>query len=107
MWDNCLIITTYENLTVLNIELNILMNINYGVILSMVSLPDFDLNKRQNINDLKYINRATKAVYELGSVFKTFTFAAGLNESIIDINTNFKNLIKSSLFIFITTPLKS
>ena len=70
----------------------ILMNINNGEILSMVSLPDFDLNKRQNINDLKYINRATKAVYELGSVFKTFTFAAGLNESIIDINTNFKNL---------------
>ena len=33
----------------------------------MVSLPDFDLNKREKINDVNYINRATKGVYELGS----------------------------------------
>ena len=54
---------------------SILMNVNTGAIISMVSLPDFDLNKRERINDLNYINRATKGVYELGSVFKTFTFA--------------------------------
>ena len=60
----------------------------------MISLPDFDLNKRERINDVKYINRATKAVYELGSVFKTFTFAAGLNEKIIERDTPFKNLEK-------------
>ena len=70
------------------------MDINNGHILSMVSLPDFDLNKREKIKDIKYINRATKAVYELGSVFKTFTFAAGLNENIIDIKTEFNNLEK-------------
>ncbi len=70
----------------------ILMNIDNGEILSMISLPDYDLNKRQNINDPKFINRASKAVYELGSVFKTFTFAAGLNESIIEPDTKFKNL---------------
>ena len=70
----------------------ILMNINNGEILSMVSLPDYDLNKRERIMDENYINRATKAVYEMGSVFKTFTFAAGLNEGIIEINTKFENL---------------
>ena len=59
---------------------SILMNVNTGEILSMISLPDFDLNKREEIKDVNYINRATKGVYELGSVFKTFTFAAGLNE---------------------------
>ena len=57
----------------------ILMDINNGNILSMISLPDFDLNKREKINDIKYINRATKGVYEFGSVFKTFTLAAGFN----------------------------
>ena len=50
----------------------ILMNVNNGEIISMVSLPDFNLNKRQSITDVNYINRATKGVYELGSVFKTF-----------------------------------
>ena len=73
---------------------SILMNVQNGEILSMVSLPDFDLNKRENIKDLKYINRATKAVYELGSVFKTFTFTAGLNEGVIKPDTQFLNLKK-------------
>ena len=58
----------------------ILMNVNNGEILSMVSLPDFDPNKRENITDVNFINRVTKGAYELGSVFKTFTFAAGLKK---------------------------
>ena len=72
----------------------ILMNINNGEILSMVSLPDYDLNKRKNISDKKFINRSTKGVYELGSVFKTFTFAAGLQQNVIDKDTLFENLPK-------------
>ena len=47
----------------------ILMDINNGNILSLVSLPDFNLNKRKKISDSKFINRATKGVYEFGSVF--------------------------------------
>ncbi len=72
----------------------ILMDINDGNILSMVSLPDFDLNKREKINDVKYINRATKGVYEFGSVFKTFTLAAGLQYSVVQPETEFKDLKK-------------
>ncbi len=72
----------------------ILMDINDGSILSMVSLPDFDLNKREKINDVKYINRATKGVYEFGSVFKTFTLAAGIQYSVVEPETEFKNLEK-------------
>ena len=72
----------------------ILMDINDGNILSMVSLPDFDLNKREKINDVKYINRATKGVYEFGSVFKTFTLAAGLQYSVVEPDTEFKDLKK-------------
>ena len=73
----------------------LLMNINSGEILSLVSLPDFNINKREKITDIKFINRITKGVYELGSIFKTFTIAGALNERIIDINTKFKNLPKS------------
>ncbi len=73
----------------------ILMNVNNGAILSLVSLPDFDPNKRKEISDLNFINRVTKGVYEYGSVFKTFTVAAGLNEQIIEPDTKFLNLPKS------------
>ena len=73
----------------------ILMNVNNGDILSMVSLPDFNLNERKEIKEVKYINRVTKGVYELGSVFKTFTIASGLNEEVIEPETEFIDLPKS------------
>ncbi len=72
----------------------ILINVHTGNILSLVSLPDFNLNNRKKIDDLKYINRATKGVYEFGSVFKTFTIAAGINYGLIKPETEFKNLKK-------------
>ncbi len=72
----------------------ILMDINNGNILSMVSLPDFNLNKREKIKDVKFINRATKGVYEFGSVFKTFALAAGLNYKIVETDTRFTDLEK-------------
>ena len=72
----------------------ILMNINNGEILSLVSVPDFDLNSRKDIKDINYINRATKGVYELGSVFKSFTIAAGLNYGLVSAKDMFFNLEK-------------
>ena len=70
----------------------LLMNANTGEILSLVSLPDFDLNHRTLINEDMYTNKITLGVYELGSVFKTFTLAAALENKIIKSNTVFKNL---------------
>jgi len=73
----------------------ILMDVNNGEILSLVSLPDFDPNKRKKISDVNFINRATKGVYEFGSVFKTFTLAAAFDENIIEPKTEFIDLPKS------------
>jgi cell division protein FtsI (penicillin-binding protein 3) len=73
----------------------ILMDVNNGNILSLVSLPDFNPNERQNITDVNYINRVTKGTYELGSVFKVFTFANALNEKLIKPETEFLDLPKS------------
>ncbi len=73
----------------------ILMDVNNGEVISMVSTPDFNINKRENLEDKKFINRATKAVYEFGSVFKTFTLASGLNYGEIELNTEFKELPKT------------
>ena len=71
------------------------MNVNNGEILSLVSLPDFNPNHRKNITDVNYINRATKGIYEFGSVFKTFTLAAAFNDEIIEPKTEFVDLPKS------------
>ena len=73
----------------------ILMNVENGEILSLVSLPDYDLNKRKLINQDIYANKITLGVYELGSVFKTFVLAAGLENKKIKANTLFKNLEQS------------
>ena len=74
---------------------SILMNVNNGNILSIVSLPDFNPNERQNITDVNFINRITKGTYELGSVFKPFTFASALNDGLIEPETEFLDLPKS------------
>jgi len=70
----------------------LLMDINNGEVLSMVSLPDYNLNIRQNISDVKYMNQITKGVFELGSVFKTFTVALALEESVLSPDTIINNI---------------
>ena len=63
------------------------MNVENGEILSLVSLPNFDINMRNNLKDKKYINKITKGVYELGSIFKTFTIALALENNLVSPNT--------------------
>jgi len=70
----------------------LLMDVEDGEILSLISLPDYDVNKRVLIEDLTYTNKITLGVYELGSVFKTFTIAAGLENKVIEPDTVIKNL---------------
>jgi len=70
----------------------ILMEVETGEVLSLVSLPDYDLNQRAKIEDKIYSNKITLDVYELGSVFKTFTIAAGLENKVIEKNTILTNL---------------
>ena len=70
----------------------LLMDVNNGEVLSLVSLPDYNVNIRNNISDLKYMNQITKGVYELGSVFKTFTLALALEENILSPDTIIKNI---------------
>jgi len=70
----------------------LLMDVNSGEVLSLVSLPDYNLNIRENISDIKYMNQITKGVFELGSVFKTFTVALALEEKILSPETIIKNI---------------
>ena len=83
----------------------LLMDVNNGDILSLVSLPNFDINQRSTIKDKKYINKITKGVYELGSIFKTFTVALALEHNLVEVKTLVKDIpkkIKCSITILRT-----
>ena len=80
---------------------SILMDVENGEVLSLISLPDYDLNKRQNIKDKNFTNKITKGVFELGSIFKTFTIALALEKNLFSPETIVKNIpdeIKCSKF---------
>lgn len=53
----------------------IVMNIKNGEVLAMISLPDFDPNRVATASPESRLNRASSAVYELGSTFKPITMA--------------------------------
>ena len=70
----------------------VLMNVKNGEVLSLVSLPDYNVNIRQDITDVRFMNQITKGVFELGSVFKTFTLALALEENILSPETIIENI---------------
>ena len=72
-----------------------LMDVNNGDILSLVSLPNFNINKRLTIKDKKYTNKITKGVYELGSIFKTFTIALALENNLVKPETIIEGIPRS------------
>ncbi len=74
---------------------SLLMDIENGEILSLVSLPNFDINLREQVRDRKYMNKITKGVYELGSIFKTFTIALALENDLVGPKTIIENIPKS------------
>ena len=41
---------------------SVLMNANTGEIISLISLPDYNLNVRQEIKDERHTNKITKGV---------------------------------------------
>ena len=67
----------------------ILMNVNTGQIVAMVSVPDFNPNESLKVADRAMFNFATKGVYEAGSVFKVFNTAMCLDSGKIDVNSRF------------------
>ncbi|MGA7675221.1 MAG: penicillin-binding protein 2 [Rhizomicrobium sp.] len=61
----------------------LVMNVRTGEILALVSLPDFDPNARDFGEDDSTRNIMAQNVYELGSVFKIFSFALALENRTI------------------------
>jgi len=57
-------------------------NVHTGEILGLASLPDFDPNKAGQASNEQRLNRAAASVYEMGSTFKAFTVAIGLDTGV-------------------------
>ena len=80
----------------------VLMDIHTGELVSIASLPDFDPNNRPrplttgDQAESPLFNRAVQGLYELGSTFKIFTVAQGIEE----------RLVSASTWIDTTGPLK-
>ena len=70
----------------------LLMNVQTGEVLSLVSLPDYNINLRNDISHSDYTNKITKGIFELGSIFKTFTIALALEKNLFTPDTVIKNI---------------
>ena len=67
----------------------ILMDVNTGEILSMISLPDYDPNLNSVPEERALFNFTTKGLYEPGSVLKIFNAAMGLESGKIKLADKF------------------
>ncbi len=67
----------------------LVVNVNTGEIVAMVSLPDYDPNSPKQANDPLRINRLTTGVFELGSTFKALTVAMALDSGKVTLNSTF------------------
>jgi cell division protein FtsI (penicillin-binding protein 3) len=65
----------------------LILNVNTGEVVSMVSEPDFDPNNPKEANDPTRINRLTTGVYEMGSTFKILTLAMALDSGKATMNS--------------------
>ncbi|NNK78244.1 MAG: penicillin-binding protein 2 [Litoreibacter sp.] len=71
----------------------VLMEVDTGEIITMLSLPDFDPNTRPALvtagdpSDSPLFNRAVQGVYELGSTFKIFAAAQALELGLVNPST--------------------
>jgi cell division protein FtsI (penicillin-binding protein 3) len=67
----------------------LVINVHTGEILGMSSYPDFDLNHAGQATDDQRLNRAAAQVFEMGSTFKAFTVATGLDTGVATPQTMF------------------
>ncbi len=67
----------------------IVLDVQSGEVLAMVSLPDYEPNTRTLGEEDSIRNRMTQDVYELGSIFKIFVFAQAIDEKAITLDERF------------------
>lgn len=64
-------------------------DVGTGEILALSSLPDFDPSKPGAADPAALVNKAGSSVFEMGSTFKMFTLATGLDSGKANLETSF------------------
>ncbi len=67
----------------------IIMDVQSGEIIAMVSLPDFNPNDEDKKISARQQNKMTSGVYELGSVIKAVTFAMAIDSGVANLNSSY------------------
>ncbi len=67
----------------------VILNAKTGEVVALVSLPDFDPNNPVEMNKEHNFNRVTNGVFEMGSTFKVFTTAMGLDSGKVWLDSKF------------------
>jgi cell division protein FtsI (penicillin-binding protein 3) len=68
----------------------VMMDIHNGEIIALASSPGFDANKERdervkNKDASIYFNRVVQGVYEMGSTFKIFSVAQGIEKDLLNL----------------------
>lgn len=67
----------------------VVLNVHTGEVLGMASIPDFDPNDPLHALDPNRLNRVSAGTYEMGSTFKAFTIAMGLDYGTMTLASTF------------------
>lgn len=67
----------------------VVLDVDTGEVLAMSSLPDYNPNTPAQALEKKRMNRMSAGIYEMGSTFKTFTTAMGLDSGLVDLHDSF------------------
>lgn len=67
----------------------VVLDVNTGEVLALASVPDYDPNKPAEGAEEGWMNRMSNGTFEMGSTFKTFTIAMGLDSGKVTLNDSF------------------
>ena len=67
----------------------VVLDVHTGEVLAMVSVPDFDPNNPAASAEEGWLNRMSNGTFEMGSTFKSFTLAMGLDSGKVKLSDTF------------------
>lgn len=67
----------------------VVLDVRSGEVVAMASLPDYNPNNPETLNDQTRLNRMISGVYELGSTVKSITFAMAFDDGVTTLDSTY------------------